>query len=198
MRAWREAAAAHKPGIMRLLVLADIDASHWKWETAAVDAVVSCGDVPVSLILDAAEAHRCDTILAVTGNHDGAAPFPGRIVDLHLRTHRCGDLVFGGLNGAWKYKPKGHFLYEQSEVEQFLSKFQPVDVFVSHNSPRGIHDRQDGVHCGFEGLASYIGRAAPALLLHGHQHANNETNLGSTRIVGVCGHRIVEARRPSR
>ena len=42
-----------------------------------------------------------------------------------------------------KYKPRGHYLFEDSEVEQQLLTFPPVDVFVAHNSPRCVHDRDD-------------------------------------------------------
>ena len=56
----------------------------------------------------------------------------------------------GGFQDSWRYKPRGHYLYEQSEVEYLLTSFPPVDVFVAHNSPRYIHDRDDNVHFGFE------------------------------------------------
>jgi len=105
---------------MRILALADIDATRWKWETGAADVVVSCGDVPPELMLEAAEAYNCGRILAVKGNHDSAAPFPERITDLHLR------------------------------------------------------------------------RANPKILIHGHQHVSKETEVEGTRVIGVCGHRIVD------
>lgn len=109
------------------------------------------------------------------GNHDSSAPFPDTVIDLHRQTHEFGGFVFGGLNGAWKYKPRGHFLYEQWEAEAFCAELPPVDIFISHNSPAGIHDRQDDVHYGFSGLNKYIVRAQPPLLVHGHQHVNQES-----------------------
>ena len=47
-------------------------------------------------------------------------------------------------------------------------------------------------HVGFTGLATYIERVTPKLVVHGHQHLNGETQLGSTQIVGVHGHRLLE------
>jgi len=52
--------------------------------------LLSCGDVPDQVILDAAQAYGCRSVFAVKGNHDGSAPFPEPIVDLHLQTHPYG------------------------------------------------------------------------------------------------------------
>jgi len=94
----------------------------------------------------------------------------------------------GGLNGSWKYKPRGSFLYEQEEVEKMLANFPPVDVFITHNSTRRIH----GIHTGFDGISSYIERTQPQLVIHGHQHINCEARIGSTRVIGAYGHRLLE------
>lgn len=178
---------------MKLLILADIDDLHWTHGSGKADMLLSCGDIYDQVILEAAKAYDCPLILAVKGNHDSHAPFPDPIVDLHLQTREYGGLRFGGLNGSWRYKPQGHFLYDQAEAESLLADFPPVDVFIAHNSPRGIHDQDDGVHYGFEALNTYILLAKPKLLIHGHQHVNMETQVGATRVIGVYGHRLVEA-----
>ncbi len=68
---------------------------------------------------------------------------------------------FGGLNGSWKYKPRGHFLYEQGEAESLLATLPPVDILLSHNSPRGIHDRSYTTdRCGDEKATTITVRAA--------------------------------------
>jgi len=177
---------------MRLLALADIDDLRWRGGTGAADTLLSCGDVADSVILEAADAYGCGCILAVKGNHDRATPFPPPILDLHLRTHSIGGVTFGGFNGSWKYKPRGHFLYEQGEAGLLLASMPPVDVLLAHNSPRGIHDREDSVHVGFDALNTYIQTAKPRLLVHGHQHAVAETKVGQTRVIGVYGHTVVE------
>jgi hypothetical protein len=33
----------------------------------------------------------------------------------------------------------------------------------------------------------------PRILIHGHQHVNWESELGDTRVIGVYGHRTIEA-----
>jgi len=177
---------------MKLLVLADIDDLHWRQGSGRADALLALGDMADTVILEAAAAWQCPAVLAVKGNHDSDAPFPPPIVDLHLRTREIRGLSFGGLNGCWQYKPRGHFLYYQEEAEAFLEAFPAVDVFISHNSPRGVHDRDDEVHTGFNALNSYIQRAAPGLLLHGHQHQERETQVGSTRVIGVYGWKTIE------
>ncbi len=177
---------------MKVLILADINEIHWKGGIGQADALFSCGDVADQVILEASASFNCSRIFAVKGNHDPSRDFPSQVTDLHLRVEEFRDLRLGGLNGAWRYKTKGHFLYDQWEVDRFLSDFPRVDVFISHNSPRGIHDQEDGVHYGFDGLKSYAKRMKPRLLIHGHQHLDRETQLGETRIVGICGYRLME------
>ena len=177
---------------MRILAISDMDELHWKYGRGQADLILACGDVYDQVILEAAEAYSVEKIFAVKGNHDSNACFPAPIVDLHLRVEEYGGLKFGGLNGSWRYKPRGHFLYDQCEVDGLLSSYPAVDVFISHNSPRGVHDQEDGVHYGFEGLKSYIERAKPSILIHGHQHVNSETKLGKTKIIGVYGWKTIE------
>jgi Icc-related predicted phosphoesterase len=177
---------------MELLVLADIDDLRWHGGSGHADLLLSLGDIADAVILEAAAAWKCPAIFAVKGNHDSDGPFPEPIIDLHLRTWEFAGLRFGGLNGCWQYKPRGAFLYYQEEAETFLEAFPAVDVFISHNSPRGVHDREDEVHTGFSALNSYILRTTPRLLLHGHQHQERETKVGATRVIGVYGWRVIE------
>lgn len=177
---------------MKILVLADIDDLHFHGEGGQADVLLACGDVYDQVILEAAEAYGCGFVGAVRGNHDPASEFTPPITDLHLRVVEFGGLRFGGLNGSWRYKPRGHFLYSQEEVRGYLDDFPAVDVFVSHNSPRLVHDRDDDVHYGFEGLRSYIERAKPRAVIHGHQHVNEETMIGDARVIGVFGNQLVE------
>jgi Icc-related predicted phosphoesterase len=177
---------------MKLLVIADIDDFHWNFGSGMADALISCGDVRDNVIMEAAKAYNCCTIFAVKGNHDTDVPFSKDIISLHLEIYSFNDLRFGGFSGCWRYKPIGYFLYDQEEVEEFLRHYPPVDVFVAHNSPRGIHDREDDVHIGFRAFNSYVKRARPEILIHGHQHINKESKLNGTRVLGVFGYKIIE------
>lgn len=177
---------------MRILVIADIDDLRWKGGSGQADLLISCGDVSDPVILEAAEAYHCNRILAVKGNHDFPSPFSGPVVDLHLSIEEHMGICFGGFNGSWKYKPRGLFLYGQDEATDLLKDFPHVDIFISHNSPRGIHDKEDRIHTGFGALSEYIRRQKPRVLIHGHQHVNSETEVGRTRVIGVYGHKVVE------
>ncbi len=176
---------------MTILVISDDEGVADAVPDSRCDLLVSCGDLYDQTILKVAKQVGCSRILAVKGNHDTAIPFNPRITDLHLKTVVVDGLTFGGFCGSWKYKPKGHFLFDQDEVSTALSAFPPVDVFVAHNSPLGIHDREDGVHVGFAAFTTYISNHQPKVFLHGHQHRNQMSTHGGTRMFGVFGHRTL-------
>lgn len=176
---------------MKLLVIADDD-SFSKGPVERADVLISCGDISDQVILQVAQAAACSRIFAVKGNHDGAGPFPDPISDLHLRTENYSSLTLGGFRGSWKYKPRGHFLYDQDEVAESMAKMPAVDIFVAHNSPRHVHDKDDEVHTGFEAFVAYIRRARPRIFFHGHQHIYQETQIEETRVIGVYGQRAFE------
>jgi len=178
-------------GQMTLLVIADDESVARNVPPAPADILISCGDLPDETILEIANRCACREILGVKGNHDSSGPFRPPIHDMHLATFQFRGITFGGFCGSWKYKPKGNYLFEQPEVEASLTAFALVDVFIAHNSPRHIHDRDDEVHIGFTSFNAYISRAKPKLFLHGHQHENVETRVGETQVIGTYGHRFL-------
>lgn len=176
---------------MTILAMADCDDFEWLGPTQAADVVVGLGDLADSLLLSAARAHGTATILAVKGNHDDTAPFHSPILNAHLIVHSIGGLRFGGFAGSWRYKPRGHHLFDQHEVTAALPAFPAVDVFLAHNSPARVHERDEDTHQGFTAFSTYLEQKRPALLLHGHQHLSRETRLFETTVIGVYGHRYV-------
>jgi predicted phosphodiesterase len=178
---------------VRILALADNDDFKWAGPNEPVDLVVSCGDVYDSLILSASQLCSAPQVLAVKGNHDSAGRFPSPIIDVHLRivTLPNGFRV-SGFNGCFRYKPIGHFLYDQDEATRLLQQVGAADILITHNSPHGVHEIDDDVHQGFRGLSQYIRTHSPRLLVHGHQHVSQETLLYRTRVVGVYGHAFIE------
>jgi len=190
---------------MKLLLIADIDDLHWRHgagEAGSVDLILSLGDVADQVILEAAHAYNCSHIFAVRGNHDHNAdvPFPPPIIDLHMTVQKFNGMTFGGLNGA--LSPYSHdggvirfpFLHTQSEVCRYMSAFPPVDVLISHNSPRGVHDGDStgGGHTGFDGLVNYLYEHKPKYLFHGHQHYGQETMCDATKVFCVYGWKVME------
>ena len=155
---------------MRAVVIADDDSRVVGAPSTPVGLLISLGDLWDATIEKARAFYHPVEVVAVRGNHDSAAPFAEGITDLHLRVWEHQGIRFGGFGGSWKYKPRGHHLYEQSEVSAALREFPPVDVFVAHNSPRGIHERDGDVHQGFDGFIDYLDRVSPRYFLHGNQH----------------------------
>ena len=177
---------------MKLLLISDIDDLRWKHGNGQADLILSCGDVADQVILEACKAYNCQKIFAVKGNHDSISQFPEPIMDLHMTVREFKGWKFGGLNGSWRYKTRGPYLYDQAEVCKFMSFFPPVDILICHNSPEGIHDRADGIHAGFGGLTAYLMKHSPKMLVHGHQHVDCETRRGETHVIGVYGFKMVE------
>lgn len=176
---------------MTVLVLADDDSVVSKIPDARADLLISCGDLADETIQLAATRCHCRSVFAVKGNHDSSGIFPRPIVDLHLQIKEFEGLTFGGFAGSWRYKPKGNWLFEQNEVEALLANFPKVDVFVAHNSPRNVHDRDDDVHLGFAAFVNYMDRAKPRYLLHGHQHEHCESTVNITKVIGTYGFRFL-------
>ena len=177
---------------MRLITIADDDSLVAKGEALTGDMLVSLGDLSNHSIERASSHHNCSTVVAVKGNHDCNGNFPNFVTPLHFTIFEFRGLLFGGFNGSWKYKPRGHHMFEQHEVTQLLENFPRVDVFIAHNSPAGIHERDKEVHQGFEGFTNYIKRSKPKYFLHGHQHVNQTSTLAETTVIGVFGETVIE------
>jgi hypothetical protein len=43
---------------------------------------------------------------------------------------------------------RGHFLYSQGQAAVLIRQLPPVGVVVTHNSPAGIHERDEDIHWG--------------------------------------------------
>lgn len=177
---------------MKLLVLCDHDLPAYRaLPEEPVDLVVGCGDLLDSALLQARDRYGVP-LVAVKGNHDADAPFPAPIQDAHLARLRIGVLDFGGHRGAWRYKPRGHFLYDDEEVAAALEDYPRVDVFLAHNPPAGIHDRDDQVHRGFAAFRTYIEKRRPLAFIHGHVDLDRETRVGETRVIAAVGSKLVD------
>jgi Icc-related predicted phosphoesterase len=76
-----------------------------------------------------------------------------------------------------------------------------LDIFLTHASPRHIHDREDPCHIGFECFNWFIQRFTPTYLVHGHIHLYDmnekrvtevETKDGVTAVVNAYSYIIIE------
>jgi Icc-related predicted phosphoesterase len=176
---------------VKLLVVSDCEAGLPTLPAGTPELVVCCGDVPRD-VLERVIARYGVPCLGVLGNHDPALP-AAFMQEVHLKVVEVASVTFGGCGGSWRYKPRGHHLYDDGQVEALLRGFPRVDVFVAHNPPAGVHDAPDDVHNGFAAFRRYIEEEQPALFLHGHVHRSAETMVGRTRVVAVLGARMVES-----
>ena len=73
-----------------------------------------------------------------------------------------------------------------------MTHMSGVDIFIAHYSPRGVDERDQHAHIGFDSFKDYIDTYQPRLFLHGHQHVNSISKIGRTEVVGVFGFRFVD------
>lgn len=76
-----------------------------------------------------------------------------------------------------------------------------LDIFLTHASPRHVHDREDPCHKGFECFNWFIRTFAPTFLVHGHIHLYDmneqrvtkiETKNGTTTVVNAYSYTLIE------
>ena len=154
------------------------------------DLVLLLGDIDKDT-LKFIKDNSLSKIIGVEGNHDLLNTLNDiGIENIHLNTYKHDDFVFGGFNGSVDYKKSHNYhLYSQLECFALLDDFEPVDVFISHNSPFEINDKPDIAHNGFKGINNYIEIFKPKLHIHGHQHLNhiNCDSYPDTTIISIYG-----------
>ncbi len=108
------------------------------------------------------------------------------------RRYNRGDNQFTEFQMTWKIlKMIPHLLWNRLIYGRYL------DILLTHASPRGINDREDPCHRGFQSFNWFIRRFQPAFLVHGHVHlydrnAPRETAVGSTRVINAYDHIILD------
>lgn len=90
-------------------------------------------------------------------------------------------LLIAGASGSIRYN-EGLNQYTNFQMFLRLLKMTPFliynkikygrycDIFLTHASPRHIHDKEDPCHKGFECFNWFIRKFKPAFLVHGHIH----------------------------
>jgi Icc-related predicted phosphoesterase len=173
---------------MKLAVLADTPDPAILQMVKDADVLITLGDLHPAEVPTVQIPH-----LFVYGNHDSPhQPFERRPLrhDLHLMVIRIGGVYFGGFQGSRRYKPKGHYLYDDDEVADLLKGFPAVDVFLAH-APITELGIDDGIHDGFGAFDAYIRRTRPGLFLCGHVHRNRKIVIGPTRCMSVYAAQMV-------
>jgi Icc-related predicted phosphoesterase len=179
-----------------------------------IDLIISCGDLP-SYYLEYLVSTLDKPLYQVHGNHSipegngTQTQNPSHwALDIHCKVARFGELTFAGVDGSLDYN---HGNYQYSQAEMWLNCFRIVpallmnrirygkylNVFISHASPRGIHDRPDLTHQGIDAFSWLIRTFQPDYHLHGHIHVYRpddvtESTVGRTKVINAYGYRMIE------
>ncbi|MDR3123927.1 MAG: metallophosphoesterase [Treponema sp.] len=205
---------------MKILCISDqidplVYSSSIKERFKGVDLILSAGDLPMDY-LDFVVSSLNKPLLFVFGNHH-VEDFAGRTVygaDGHGATHvgcrvvREGGLIVAGLGGSMRYN-QGYNQYTNFQMYCQIARLIPallfnrlfrgrfLDVLLTHAAPRGIHDREDLCHQGFEAFLWFMRVFKPKYLIHGHIHLYDFSEVRSTKykktqVINAYSHYIID------
>lgn len=166
----------------KILVISD-EPSKYLWDfyqpgrLSGYDMILSCGDLPAEYLSFVATFANCP-VLYVHGNHDEKylVKPPEGCVNIDGRFYIQDGLRILGLGGSIRYKP-GPFQYTQNEMYWRYIKVswklwlkKGLDILMTHSPAKGINDRKDKAHEGFEVFKYLIDKYHPIYFIHGHVH----------------------------
>ena len=123
-------------------------------------------------------------------------------------THKKTPLLIAGVSGSLRYNNgldqytdrDMYFRLLRMSLSLIVNKIRYgryVDIFLTHASPRHIHDMEDPCHRGFECFNWFIRKFRPVYLVHGHIHlydlrTERISPVGSTTVVNAYAHCVLE------
>lgn len=169
------------------------------------DLILSCGDLKAEYLTFLVTMGRAP-LLYVHGNHDEGyqrrPPEGCDCIDDRLVVYNGVRVL--GLGGCRRYHP-GPFQYTEAQMRRRVARLRfalwragGVDVVVTHAPPRGVGDREDPAHVGFQSLVELVERYHPMYLLHGHVHLRYDPKAvrihqhGETQVVNVSERYVLE------
>lgn len=133
--------------------------------------------------------------------------------DTNLMWIRPGDskptpLLIAGISGSRDYN-HGLCQYTESQMKLKLLKLVPklminkikygryLDIFLTHATPRHVHDHEDNCHKGFKVFNEFIKKYKPTYMVHGHIHLYDQSEPRISRyddsiIVNAYGHYVID------
>ena len=195
---------------MKILAIAD-EESPALWDhympgrLDGYDLILSCGDLKADYLTFLVTMGHA-RLLYVHGNHDGSyevkPPEGCDCIDDQLVVYNGVRIL--GLGGCLRYHD-GPYQYTEKAMRRRIARLRfalrragGVDIVITHAPPRGLGDREDPAHMGFEALRDLIDRWHPSYLLHGHVHLRYDHSLpreqvyGDTRIINVSERFVLE------
>lgn len=124
------------------------------------------------------------------------------------KTGKQRPLLIAGVSGSLKYN-KGKCQYTDKQMKFKLLKMVPklmmnkfkygtyLDIFLTHASPRHIHDHEDPCHKGFDCFNWFLQKYKPSLMVHGHIHLYDmrEERIGKyydTTVINAYSHVLID------
>ncbi len=111
------------------------------------------------------------------------------------------NLLIAGCSGSVRYN-NGLSQYTEGQMKRRLLRMVPklllnkirygryCDIFLTHASPRHIHDREDPCHIGFNCYRWFMEKFHPAYMVHGHIHLYD---LQDVRVSDYKGTTVINA-----
>lgn len=123
-------------------------------------------------------------------------------------TGKTTPLLIAGVSGSLKYN-NGLNQYSDFQMKMKLLKMVPklmrnkrkygryLDIFMTHASPRHIHDHEDPCHKGFDCYNWFLEKFQPTYMVHGHIHLYDmrEERVGkyyNSTVVNAYSHYVIE------
>jgi Icc-related predicted phosphoesterase len=206
---------------MKILCISDqidplVYSSSIKERFKNIDLILSAGDLPMDY-LDFVISSLNKPLLFVFGNHhletlEEQAPYwtngHGGAIHAGSRVVREGDLIVAGLGGSMRYN-RGDNQYTNFQMFCQILRLIPalvfnrlfrgrfLDVLLTHAAPRGIHDREDLCHRGFDAFLWFMRVFKPRYLIHGHIHLYDFSEVRSTMykktmVINAYSHYIID------
>lgn len=129
-----------------------------------------------------------------------------------FKTIKEGSMLIAGVSGSLKYN-NGMNQYTDSQMKRKLFALIPnliinkirfgryLDIFVTHASPKGIHDKSDPCHRGFNCFLWFMRVFKPRYLIHGHIHLYDLQDIRvskylETTVINAYSHFILDTGAP--
>ena len=124
------------------------------------------------------------------------------------KTGKTTPLLITGVSGSRRYN-NGLCQYTESQMMRKLLFMVPklllnklrygrfTDIFLTHATPRHIHDHEDPCHVGFECFNWFLKTFSPSYMVHGHIHLYDQREERSgkyfnTHVVNAYAHCIID------
>ena len=202
-----------------------IYSSSIKQRFSDIDLILAAGDLPLDY-LDFIVSSLNRPMCFVFGNHHiknysyykNRTPllnsggdyehYSSGAIYVDKKVHYEEGLIIAGLGGSMRYN-RGENQFSDFEMYIRMIKLIPalvfnrifrgrfLDILLTHAAPKGIHDREDMCHRGFNCFLWFIKAFKPKYLVHGHIHLYDlsevrTTNYHGTLIINAYSHYIID------